>query len=52
MKNEVTLKIHTEQDMKYHQKNLKDYGYNKTHDCMWVQIYEKGNSVVTLCREF
>ena len=50
--NEVTMNIYTESDMKYNVSQLKRYGYHKTHDCMWVTIWEKENSVVTLKREY
>jgi len=50
--NEVTLTIYTEKDMNYNISQLKRYGYKKTHVYMWVLIFEKENSMVTLQREY
>ena len=47
-----TIKMWSEKDMNENERNLKEYGYTKTSDCMWVKIYEKENSKVTLIREY
>ena len=46
------IKIYTEEDMRYNLNQLKRYGYSKIADCMWIVIYKKGNSEVTLVREY
>ena len=50
--NKVELRCYDEKEMDYHKSQLKRYGYSKTNDCMWVVIYKKDNSEVTLIREF
>lgn len=50
--NEVTIACYNEKDMFYNVSQMKRYGYIKTNDCMWVLIFEKGNSRVILIREF
>ena len=48
----MTIKMWNEKDMNENEKNLKGYGYKKVSDCMWVKIYKKGDSEVTLVREY
>ena len=48
----MKIKMWNEKDMAENERNLKEYGYKKTSDCMWVKIYEKGNSQVILIREY
>ena len=33
-------------------RKLKDTGYVKVADCMWVQIYHKGNNEIIVSREY
>lgn len=48
----LTIKMWDEKDMNENEKNLKEYGYKKTSDCMWVKIYKKGDKEVSLVREY
>ena len=48
----LKIKMWNEKVMAENERNIKEYGYTKTSDCMWVKIYEKGNSQVTLIREY
>ena len=48
----LTIKMWNEKDMQENERNLKEYGYTKTSDCMWAKIYTKGNNEVTLIREY
>lgn len=46
------LNANTEAEMREIEKKLKQTGYLKTSDCMWVKIYRKGNLEITISREF
>lgn len=50
--NEVTINCYDEETRRYHQSQLKRYGYVKTADCMWTQIWEKESNTVILNREY
>lgn len=50
--NRIEIRCNTEAEMNYHIAQMKRYGYQKTNDCMWVVIYKKDSSEVTLIREY
>ena len=51
MKEEI--KVYNEKEEKTVIQGLKIDGYKKTHDCMWVKIYEKPNGdTITVTREY
>lgn len=50
MKEEI--KVRTSKDMQTYEYCLKSMGFKKTHDCMWVIIYEKNDMEVVLIREY
>lgn len=49
LKTEIIVQSNTE-SAKIEQK-LKETGYTKTADCMWVKIYKKGNNEIIITRE-
>ena len=40
----ITIKPNNENEMKFFEKGLKEHGFVKTSDCMWVKIYRKNNT--------
>jgi hypothetical protein len=46
------IKCYNENEMYFNEKQLKKDGYKKTSDCMWVKIYTKENSEISLIREY
>ena len=46
------LNAYTAQEMREIESKLKNTGYKKTADCMWVKIYVKGNLEVVISREW
>lgn len=50
IKTEIRTK--TENEQKNIEKKLKETGYNKIADCMWVKIYIKNNNEIAIIREY
>lgn len=48
----ITLKAMNENEMKFFEKGLKESGFAKINDCMWVKIYIKDNTEYVITREF
>lgn len=46
------IKCLSRDEQKEVEKKLKDAGYIKTADCMWVRIYHKGNNEIIISREY
>lgn len=46
------IKAYTEKDMRDTERKLKETGYAKTNDCMWVKIYTKNNNEIVLIKEY
>lgn len=49
---ETRIEARNEKEMKNIEKKLIDTGYTKSSDCMWVKIYNKGNSTIIINRGF
>lgn len=49
---EKIIRINSKEEMRDMEYKLKLKGYSKTHDCMWIKIYEKGDNVYSLSREY
>ena len=48
----TTIKFYTEKDMYNKEKELKQNGYKKIAECMWVKIYKKEDIEISLSREY
>lgn len=46
------IKAYTEKEMRDTERKLKETGYTKTNDCMWVKIYAKNNNEIVLTKEY
>ena len=46
------IKAYTEKEMRDTERKLKETGYTKTNDCMWVKIYTKNNNEIVLTKEY
>ena len=46
------INTYTEAEQKEVEKKLRETGYTKTSDCMWVKIYTKGNNEIVVSREW
>lgn len=46
------IRTHSETEEREIMKKLKVTGYQKTHDCMWVMIFEKGDLEIVLIRAY
>ena len=42
----------TESEQKEVERKLRETGYTKTNDCMWVKIYIKDNNEIIVNREW
>lgn len=48
----IEFKVMSEKESRAYERELKNNGFRKTADCMWVKIYEKENLQVVLSREY
>lgn len=48
----IEFKAMNKKEEQAYERELKDNGFRKTADCMWVKIYEKENIQVVLSREY
>lgn len=48
----MEFKAMDEKEMWAYERELKNNGFKKTSDCMWVKIYEKENMQAVLPREY
>lgn len=48
----IELRTMNEIEMKFYEKGLKELGFTKTNDCMWVKIYKKENLEYIISREY
>lgn len=46
------IKVNNKEDMREVENKLRQTGYTKTADCMWVKIYTKGNNEIIVSREY
>ena len=46
------VNVYTQAEQREIETKLKQTGYKKTSDCMWVRIYTKGNNQVVISREW
>jgi len=48
----IELKATNESEMNFYEKGLKELGFTKTNDCMWVKIYKRDNLEYVITREY
>ena len=46
------VKVYSKEESMEVVEKLKNTGYVKVADCMWVQIYHKGNKEIIVSREY
>lgn len=46
------IKCTTREEQREIERKLKETGYKKTTDCMWVKIFVKGNNEIVISREW
>lgn len=46
------VEANTKAEQREIEKKLRQTGYTKTSDCMWVKIYTKGNNEIVVNREW
>ena len=48
----LEFKAMSEKEGRVYERELKNNGFRKASDCMWVKIYEKENLQVSVLREY
>lgn len=48
----TNIKANTQEEQREIERKLKETGYTKIADCMWVKIYTKNNNEITVEREW
>jgi len=48
----TNIQCYTKKEQMETERKLKETGYQKIADCMWVKIYHKGNNEIIVNREY